>query len=850
MKCNSSDGARAFSRGYALVLVMTVLALLSIGLLAMLNHLTSSALTSAAVIEHRRLFYGCDGTARGMVQVAKAYLRTDVPTAEGLGNAICAEGGGGCTVNADGDFVLEDDPVPLLRPPGFTVSSLSARSMLASCTVDDDCGDDGACFKRPEELKGRCRVVGGLPNGPFRGIPARQDTILLAVEQRRGEHRCRVQQTLTLGKLSMFQFFLFSDSPYTDWQPVPKAVVEGRVHANGDLCLGGGQGLYLETVTAAGDINPTVSNRCRLPPSQGAPLVFIANKDSPTFDQDGSPHSLDPRPSDFRQLLPNDRDRAPSWEVFARNSWSRHVLDRAHDVQTLKLPVLGKPTAQNGFAADGTVHDNADSLRFFVEPVRFRSGTEDEASVRAQKLAEKATIRIIDGVWYVRRNDNDWPGLPIWSDHPGHYVTSAADGLVPEGIAVGQDDILHGGPMPRLYSAYSGSPWHPVERPVITYGAVANVGSGMWQPSHVSSALANSPTQLLEATRRGFRSAHAQAALATRTPALSENARHTPANVLPINVDVGALQEALDSNRPNELGRVLRDLGVEFNGIVWIGASWPGSEGGYAGTQPATIMAQGEHDDPFQPMPPPGHQRALPRVFCSDSDAGTPFFTFPYMVPNCAFGSRPNAVRTLNARFVHVDHATNPFRSGPPQLRSEGTLPAGLTIATSLPLYAMGDHNLSANTEELDMGASGAQWVPMLLAGDVVTVLSNAWQDAAAPWHQRIQDTFFLRRATTTTLNVAIMGGWTMTRGGVYSGGVENLLRINESWQNQTLRLRGSLVISHNAVYDQWPRVAGGSFTTPPQRDWAFDKHLENLSLQPPGAPVYDVTAVRSWQRH
>ncbi|MCP4498738.1 MAG: hypothetical protein GY822_02080, partial [Deltaproteobacteria bacterium] len=80
---------------------------------------------------------------------------------------------------------------------------------------------------------------------------------------------------------------------------------------------------------------------------------------------------------------------------------------------------------------------------------------EDDA-ISEERLAWKADIRIIDGVWY--KNDGTFPGKPIWSDHPGKAKTvTVTDGFVPKDIEVGQDDIktLYSYPkIPRRYSYY------------------------------------------------------------------------------------------------------------------------------------------------------------------------------------------------------------------------------------------------------------------------------------------------------------------------------------------------------------------------------------------------------------
>jgi hypothetical protein len=578
----------ARSRGYALVLVMVVLALLSVGLGTMFNSLAATSQGSGALLSQRRLFYGCDGTARGLVLLARQHLRQGPSSSTALARALCAGGGGGCSVDDDGVMQLEADPLPLVRPAGVTVTGLEARALLPPCTRDSDCGPGGVCTI--DAGGGTCQVVASLPSGPFRGIPARQEAVLLAVEQKKGEHRCRVQQTLVVGQISPLQFVLFSDLEYTDWQPSTKMAVPGRVHANGTLCLGGRQGLFLEHVTAAGDVDPLPARGCRLP-APAAEHVFIAKKDGPRLDVDGHPATVDPDSDDFAKLGVDARAAPAGWKAEALSRWRSHVLDAAHDIQPLRLPVPATVRVHHGVAADGAVVSNARSLRFLIEPVRFRGGAEDDAVTRALKLAEQASIRIVDGVWYVRRSDHDWPGLPIWSDHPGRYTTRA-DELVPAGLAVGQAQVVSGA-SPRRYSPYrlGGGGGVP---PVISYGVVH--GASQHQrvvPGHrtgFSTSPASSLQDFLAGTRSGFRNGHAQRRLAATIP---EHATSTPANVLPINFDIAAFQQALAASDPGELGRRLTDLGVTFNGIIFIAASWPGSEDALATNGLAALQAQG-----------------------------------------------------------------------------------------------------------------------------------------------------------------------------------------------------------------------------------------------------------------
>jgi hypothetical protein len=138
------------------------------------------------------------------------------------------------------------------------------------------------------------------------------------------------------------------------------------------------------------------------------------------------------------------------------------VQDTDHEVQELTLPVDPPVRFTHlGWAADGrtvlqqmTASSSRPNNRFLVEPVL---AGRDPAGFSRNKLADKAQIRIIDGVWYVKdpgadnsldkvEDDGPWPGIPIWSDHPGEFTTldptMGVEGI--EGtrrLQVGQADI-------------------------------------------------------------------------------------------------------------------------------------------------------------------------------------------------------------------------------------------------------------------------------------------------------------------------------------------------------------------------------------------------------------------------
>ncbi len=161
------------------------------------------------------------------------------------------------------------------------------------------------------------------------------------------------------------------------------------------------------------------------------------------------------------------------------------------------------------------------------------------------------------------------------------------------------------------------------------------------------------------------------------------------------------------------------------------------------------------------------------------------------------------------------------------RLVNGATLGNPLSVATDHPLYVLGDFNT-------------AMWQPASLVGDGLTILSNSWNDAdnqiddsPKPW------------ASATTVNAAVLAGHSATPcdhevsgcpGGNYGGGIENFLRFLETWSGVPVTYRGSLISFSESrkATGLW----GGSYYSPPIRDWQFDARFEDPMNLPPGTPL------------
>jgi Flp pilus assembly pilin Flp len=162
------------------------------------------------------------------------------------------------------------------------------------------------------------------------------------------------------------------------------------------------------------------------------------------------------------------------------------------------------------------------------------------------------------------------------------------------------------------------------------------------------------------------------------------------------------------------------------------------------------------------------------------------------------------------------------------RLKNGQELRSALTVATNNPLYTLGNYN-TVNKKSASLIADG------------FTVLSNNWNDGKSTYPSDS------RLATPTQVNACYLTGnqQTGTDGRAYNGGFENLPRFLENWDNITFTWRGSAVDLwySRQTTGNW----GGSYYTPPKRDWAFDNDLLDINKLPPGTPMINVVQRKNW---
>lgn len=161
-------------------------------------------------------------------------------------------------------------------------------------------------------------------------------------------------------------------------------------------------------------------------------------------------------------------------------------------------------------------------------------------------------------------------------------------------------------------------------------------------------------------------------------------------------------------------------------------------------------------------------------------------------------------------------------------LPGNGVSSAGFTVATDDPIYVQGDYNTQdwAGTDEI---------AKALVAGDALSILSNAWDDANSAKSKSN------RIASETTTNLVALNGIVPSGtdpgdGLSYSGGVENYFRYLEKWSGKNHIFNGSIINlwESQQATGLW---GGGSIYSPPGRVWSWDTALGGIS-GPPGSPV------------
>ena len=759
-------------RGYAMGIVLMVLALLGIGMLLLAQTLTASIDQTRRGYAEQRLTYACDSAARVAGAVAESVMLGDTEaTSAGAMNAVCGV-------------------------VGPCVGSLVDTTCAAGCDyrltgADTSTGPGGVMV--PETVLERfslgvfsSAVPTTVRTGGFRGMLSLRQrmSISLAGRGTKNGALCRAKNSFTLQSVSPLQLMLTSMVP-VDWvAPVsrspaaaadlrragPSAYVDGRF---------GADNVELTRVITTGG----TAGSATVWSGQGAIYEGIGTSTRAT------------------RIAPAD---------------------------ALRLPVA-------------PLNNVGNQARWILDPVY----ADDPARVKQLKLSMQADIRIIDGLWFVRPPESDlvtpqWPGILVWSDHPGTNVAASATLRAIIGNRnIGQGDrVGAASSSPKRYSYYeldsSGhlSTDNPENRNnVVSYGSLRLHANKSDRSPGARTLLCNgTPTLPSTSPLAYFNCAAGKEALglvdATRSGFRDTDAG---ADMLPINLDVAGLVRALRDKSAGELGSFFcgaagnlddrTDIPAagcrRFNGIIWIGSTWSGRPTSSAASQTAIVPAQGDRNSGTFSVPLPPSMtinRLYTHALCGNAPSTTYFdtsSTFPY-VP-CTDSSWAGGIGAINAvRLFHLNDLRsflNSFRSGT----------KGLTIASHLPLYVVGDVNT--------VGPAIIRKRSVLLAGDRVTFLSEAANDADMPWGaaavvaQGKASRVRASVATTTSLGQQ----------------AEHAFRVLEPL-DAGLTVFGSLWVLGRPAHHAGPMSTALTSSAPPL-SWSFDPFLEDPLASAPGTP-------------
>jgi hypothetical protein len=183
----------------------------------------------------------------------------------------------------------------------------------------------------------------------------------------------------------------------------------------------------------------------------------------------------------------------------------------------------------------------------------------------------------------------------------------------------------------------------------------------------------------------------------------------------------------------------------------------------------------------------------------------------------------------------------------------------GWTVATQNPLYIKGNYNITADgihfALKSDETTNAGTCVPAALLCDAITILSSSFNDATSPSSRPAA------AAGSNTVNAAVITGNVPSTGQdevTFSGGVHNLMRLQEDWGNGTkyVIFNTSIVVlfASQMATNQFRNPVGWTPTAPikpyytaPKRLWGFDPNFYDPAKQPPGIPTALVPIRFNW---
>ncbi len=783
-------------RGYALIVVMTISMVLAIGIGTLLVYLAAAEKNSARQRHNREAYYVCDG-------VGRIISRT---TSDVLSDSRFA------------DVAPETDLEALLMSNVESIHGARLSRLLNDLQkqyiVD---GVNGFQYRDVDAST----TFGQVGIGRFAGLNGQRRTFTYDLALRRdGGSTCKTTATVDTVRVPLSEIALFSSEATRicpSWT-VPDVQRRARYHVNGDLQVGTAP---LPRTTATGDITAGC----------GADRLKVCGSSGPCVTSFGG------------SFVASAAASASSTAGVVAAT----LADRNRGTSQLKFPVSGvRMQAADyadavGLGGDTADLTNADTLRYILDP----AFSDDDATARSNRLSRLAQIRIIDGTWYI--NDGTFPGRVVWSDHPGNLqLDEARAGTEDEHVIAGSKFVGQGNlfpsptPKPRGYS-YGGSamPASP-RRPVVSYGQLVPGAGDLFEPGTVPATGATPLERARAAAKSGFSDTHF---------ANAENGDPT-GRILPINIDLGALDQALNDTAPRELGAMLAaeaaahpdvvSLSNLNRIIVWVSGTWPGSLKGLRGS--------GNRPDPAPHFP--GCDASAPATCDTSSISASANAPLPYAMCEVGAGGDRDCDTAVARRFnaVRVFNGAEELSPG-----------RKITIATPLPMYVQG--SIDQGTLPDPIGFPGTAATPtsntpsVMFAADSVTFLSDHWQDGAlwaGPPPKAIPEASGAALDDPPFYNATIITGRYVTSTSVTPFGAERAPRFLERWPlakaTTSPVIAGSITIGFRSVHTNslacyGPVSESGCATNNPWRHF-WSEALAAEQEAPPGMPSFALRGV------
>ena len=199
----------------------------------------------------------------------------------------------------------------------------------------------------------------------------------------------------------------------------------------------------------------------------------------------------------------------------------------------------------------------------------------------------------------------------------------------------------------------------------------------------------------------------------------------------------------------------------------------------------------------------------------------------------------------INSIYVQSSVTRTPSQMPAVRMVNGAQLPsAGLTIATPVPMYVKGDYNITTNGTVFSRTLGDTvNTVPAALLADAISVLSTNWSDS----YTSANSLGSRANANNMCINAAMLEGIVQSDTINYSGGVENFLRLLETWSGSTNTYNGSIVVMFPSQYATNPWVAPGTYYQPPTRNWGFDLNFNNSQKLPPLTPTVKAVIRSTW---